>query len=114
MISFQEFQKMDLRVGKVVGVEEVGGTENLLKLKVDFGEKPSAGSGREIRQIIAGIAKFYKAEDLLGKDIVVIVNLEPKKVFGLESQGMLLAADVKGEPILLLPDKKVPPGTKIR
>ncbi|KPJ71324.1 methionyl-tRNA synthetase [Parcubacteria bacterium DG_74_3] len=114
MISFQEFQKMDLQIGKVIEVKGVEGAENLLKLKVDFGEKPSKSSGREIRQIIAGIAKFYKAEDLLGKDIVVIVNLEPKRVFGLESQGMLLAADVEGEPILLLPDKKVPPGTKIR
>jgi len=106
MISFEEFQKMDLRVAKVLEAEKVGGAENLLKLKIDL--------GAETRQIVAGIAKFYKPEDLVGKEIVVIVNLEPKVVFNLESQGMLLAGDVEGKPILLIPDKEVPPGTKIR
>ena len=106
MISFEEFQKMDLRVAKILEAEKVGEAENLLKLKIDL--------GAETRQIVAGIAKFYKPEDLAGKEIVVIVNLEPKVVFNLESQGMLLAADVEGKPILLIPDKEVPPGTKIR
>jgi methionine--tRNA ligase beta chain len=63
---------------------------------------------------VAGIAKFYQPEDLIGREIVVVVNLEPKTLMGIESQGMLLAADVEGRPVLLRPDKEVPPGTKIR
>jgi len=97
---------MDLRVAKIIEVEKVEGSENLLKLQIDL--------GKEIRQIVAGIAKYYRPEDLIGKEIVVISNLEPKIIFGLESKGMLLAADNKGEPVLLIPEKEVPPGTKIR
>jgi len=106
MISFNEFQKIDLRVGKIVEAEKVEGTDKLLKLKVDL--------GAEKRQLVAGIAQFYQPEDLIGKEIVVVVNLEPRILKGIESQGMLLAADVEGRPILLRPDKEVPPGTKIR
>ena len=106
MISFEEFKKMDLRVAKIIEVEKVEGSENLLKLQIDL--------GKEIRQIIAGIAKYYRPEDLIGKEIVVISNLEPKIIFGLESKGMLLAADNEGEPVLLIPEKEVPPGTKVR
>jgi len=114
MINFNEFQKIDLRVGKIVEAEKVEGTEKLLKLKVDLGTDPSINSGQEIRQIVAGIAQFYQPEDLIGKEIVVVVNLEPRILKGIESQGMLLAADAEGRPILLRPDKEVPPGTKIR
>jgi methionine--tRNA ligase beta chain len=77
-----------------------------LKLVIDL--------GKEKRQLVAGIGKFYKPEDLIGKEIVVVVNLEPKNLMGIESQGMLLAADVDGEPVILIPEKEVPPGTKIR
>jgi methionine--tRNA ligase beta chain len=104
--STEEFQKIDLRVGKILEAEEVEGSEKLLKLEIDLGEKT--------RQIVAGIAKFYKAEDLIGKEIVIVANLEPKKILGLESQGMLLAADFDGKPVILIPEKEVPPGTKIR
>jgi methionine--tRNA ligase beta chain len=106
MINFEEFQKIDLRVGKIVEVEKVEGTDKLLKLKVDLGS--------EKRQLVAGIAKFYQPKNLIGREIVVVVNLEPKTLMGIESQGMLLAADVEGRPILLRPDEEVPPGTKIR
>jgi len=105
-INFEEFQKIDLRVGKIIEVEKVEGTDKLLKLKVDLGE--------EKRQLVAGIAKFYQPEDLVGKEIVVVVNLEPKTFRGIESQGMLLAADVQGRPVILKPDEEVPPGTKVR
>ena len=104
MISFEEFQKIDLRVAKVIKAEKVEGSKNLLKLEVDL--------GKEKRQIIAGIREYYLPEDLVGREIVVIVNLEPRVVFGLKSQGMLLAAGDK-EPVLLMPDKEVPPGSKI-
>jgi len=106
MISFEDFQKIDLRVAKVIEAKRVENSEKLLKLKIDL--------GKEERMILAGIAKFYKPEDLIGKEIVVVANLEPKVLFGLESQGMLLAADNQGEPVLLKPDKEIPPGTKIR
>jgi methionine--tRNA ligase beta chain len=106
MISFEDFQKIDLRVGKIIKVEKIEGSEKLLKLKVDL--------GKEVRQIVAGIAKFYKPEDLVGKEIIVVANLEPKKLMGLESQGMLLAAEKDGEPVILIPEKEVPPGAKIR
>ena len=105
-INFEEFQKIDLRIGKIIEAEKIEGADKLLKLKVDLGE--------EKRQLVAGIAKFYQPEDLIGKEIVVVANLEPKILRGVESQGMLLAADVEGKPVLLKPDQEVPPGTKIR
>jgi len=105
-INFEEFQKIDLRVGKIIEAERIEGTEKLLKLKVDLGE--------EKRQLVAGIAKFYQPENLIGKEIVIVANLEPKTFRGIESQGMLLAADVEGRPVILKPDKEVPPGTKVR
>jgi methionine--tRNA ligase beta chain len=106
MVSFEDFQKIDLRVAKIVEAEKVKGSEKLLKLVIDV--------GKEKRQIVAGIGKFYKPEDLIGKEIAVLLNLEPKKLMGIESQGMLLAADVEGEPVILTPEKEVPAGTKIR
>jgi methionine--tRNA ligase beta chain len=105
MVSFEDFQKIDLRIGKILKVEKVGKSEKLLKLIVDLGS--------EKRQLVAGIGKFYKPEDLIRKEIVVVANLEPKKIMEIESQGMLLAADKEGEPIILIPEKEVPPGTKI-
>ena len=105
-INFEEFQKIDLRIGKIIEAEKIEGADKLLKLKVDL--------GKEERQLVAGIAKFYQPEDLIGKEIVVVANLEPKTLRGVESQGMLLAADVEGKPVLLKPDQEVPPGTKIR
>jgi methionine--tRNA ligase beta chain len=105
-IKFDDFQKIDLRVGKVLEAEKVEKSEKLLKLIVDL--------GNEKRQLVAGIAKFYKPEDLIGKEIVVVANLEPKNLMGIESQGMLLAADVEGEPVILIPEKEIPPGSIIR
>lgn len=106
MINFEDFQKLDLRVAKIIETEKVEGSDKLLKLQIDLGQ--------EKRQIVAGIGQFYQPEDLNGREIVVVVNLEPRKIFGLESQGMLLAADNKDESVLLGPDKEVPAGTKIR
>jgi methionine--tRNA ligase beta chain len=103
MISFDEFKKLDLRVAKVIRAEKIEGSRNLLKLEIDLGS--------EKRQIVAGISQFYQPEDLIGKEIVVVANLEPKKLMGIESQGMLLAAEKDGEPVILVPEKEVPPGT---
>lgn len=106
MINFEDFQKLDLRVAKIIEAEKVEGSDKLLKLQIDLGQ--------EKRQIVAGIGQFYQPEDLVGQEIVVVVNLEPRKIFGLESQGMPLAADDKEGPVLLGPDKEVPAGTKVR
>ena len=75
MINFEEFQKIDLRVAKVIAAEKVEGSEKLLKLQIDFGEDPSVSSGQNKRQIVAGIAQFYKPDDLIGKEIVIVANL---------------------------------------
>ena len=107
MINFEEFKKVDLRVANVTAAQKVEESENLIKLEIDLGTKLGK------RQILAGIQKYYQPEELMGKQIIVVINLEPKKMMGMESQGMLLAADINGEPILLMPDKQVPPGSKI-
>ena len=106
MITFEEFSKLELKVGTVLEAEDLEGSEKLLKLIVDIGEgKP--------RQIIAGIKKWYKADSLIGKQVIVVANLAPKVFMGHQSQGMMLAAD-GNKPILLKPSQKAPPGTKIR
>ncbi len=106
MISFDEFKKLDLRVGKILKAEQIEGTDKLFRLEVDLGS--------ETRQIVAGIALAYTPEELMGKEIPLVVNLEPRMLKGVESQGMLLAADDNGAPVLLSPDKEVPPGSIIR
>jgi len=105
MVSIEEFEKMDIRVGKIESAEKIEGTEKLLKLKINIGE---------IRTMVAGIADCYKPEDLINKEVIVLANLDPKVIRGVESQGMILAADVNGKPVLLQPDKEVPVGTKVR
>jgi len=75
MIKFQDFQKIELVVGEVLEAEKIEGSEKLILLKVNVGD--------EVRQIVAGIGNFYQPEDLIGKEIVVVVNLEPKKINGL-------------------------------
>ena len=105
-INFEEFQKIKLKIARIISAEQVEKSEKLLKLEIDIGD--------EKRQIVAGIANFYQPEDLIGREIVVLVNLEPRILMGMESQGMLLAASDEGKPVLLRPDEDVPPGTKIR
>ena len=105
-IPFAEFQKLDLRVGKIEQAERVEGSDKLLKLQVDLGDS--------MRQIIAGIGRFHAPEDIIGHEIVVLVNLEHRMILGLESQGMLLAADTEDGPVILRPDREVPPGSKVK
>jgi len=104
-MTIDEFQKADLRAAKVVHAERVEGSEKLLKLQLDLGEP---------RQVLSGIAKWYAPEDLVGKTVIVIANLEPRMMMGLESQGMLLAAHgADGSAIIISPTGDVPPGAKI-
>lgn len=105
MISYADFAKLELRIGKVVHAERVQGSEKLLRLEVDVGE------GK--RQLVAGIGKNYAPGEMVGKKIVVLTNLEPKRVMGLESQGMLLAAWEGSEIALLTVDKEMKEGAKV-
>jgi methionine--tRNA ligase beta chain len=104
-ITFEEFQKIELVTAEILKAEKVEGSEKLLKLEIDLGS--------EKRQIVAGIAKFYNPEELIGKEIIIVKNLKPRKIFGLESKGMLLAANKNGEPILLTTDKKAGKGVLV-
>lgn len=106
MIPFEEFKKVELRIAKIVRAERVEGSEKLLKLLVDIGESQ--------RQIIAGIGKKYEPENLIGREIIVAANLEPRILMGLESQGMLLAANGEDGPVILVPEKEVLPGATIQ
>jgi len=103
-ITYEEFQKLDIRIGTVLSAENIKGSDKLLKLEVNIGEK---------RQIVAGIAKTHNPAELVGSQVVVMANMKPAKLFGLESRGMVLAADVEGA-ALLLPEKKVKEGTRVR
>jgi len=105
MISFKDWMKVEIKIGKVIEAEKVENSNKLIKLQVDL--------GKEKRQIVAGIAEFFKDKDLIGKEIPILVNLEPKKFMGVESHGMILAVDIDGEPVLLHPEKEVPVGSKI-
>lgn len=114
-ISIDDFAKLELKVGTILECKEIEGSEKLLKSKVDLGEQ-------QPRQILSGIKQWYKPQELVGKQVLVVTNLEPRIMMGFESRGMILAAcpvpDGNGvgeeKPILLKPYKKVAPGTKVR
>jgi methionyl-tRNA synthetase len=105
-ITFDEFKRMDLRVGEVLKAEKVEGTDKLIKLEVDI--------GTEKRTMVAGVGDVYSAEGLVGKKFIVIVNLKPAVIRGIESQGMLLAAEVEGKATIPFFDKDVITGAKVR
>jgi len=105
-ISFKDFQKLDLRIGKVIEAEKIEGSKNLIKMIVDF--------GTEKRQAVAGLAQWYKPEELVGNKYIFILNLERKKFMGVESQCMIFAAeDSKGNVVLVKPEKDVEEGSKV-
>ncbi len=106
-ITYDDFKKIDLRVAKILEAVRVEGSEKLVKLQIDVGELGP-------RQLVAGIGKAYEPDALVGKQIVIVANLEPKKLMGLESNGMLLAASNDSGPVLLIPESEVPPGVGIK
>ena len=107
MISFKEFQELDLRIGKVIGAEKVEGSRNLIKLQVDF--------GGEKRQAVAGLAQQYKPEEIAGNKYIFICNLEHKKMMGIESECMIFAADDgKDNVVLIRPERDIEIGSKVR
>ncbi|HXV80422.1 MAG TPA: methionine--tRNA ligase subunit beta [Candidatus Binatia bacterium] len=105
MISIEEFRKLELRVATIRAAEHHPNGDKLMVLQIDLGS--------EQRQICAGIRNHYTPEELVGRQIVVVANLEPAMLRGLESQGMLLAASDEGRVILLTPDKTVGAGSKV-
>ncbi len=110
MINYDQFKTVELKVVRVLEASKVEGSEKLLKLLVDEGIKNEAGEIQS-RQIVSGIAKWYTPEEMVGKNITIVANLEPRMLMGLESNGMILAA---GEtPALLVPDKDIEPGTAV-
>ena len=107
MITFDDFLKVKLKVAKVLDVQDHPDADKLLVLKVDL--------GTEQRQVVAGLKKHYRPEDLVGKNIIVVSNLAPRKMRGYESQGMLLAACTPGdtEIVLLTTERDIPPGSSV-
>ena len=129
IITFDEFKKLELRIGKILSAEKVEGSEKLLKLEVDFGPAPvevepagewipavtdDRSEGRIRRQIIAGIAQYYAPEALIGKECPFAYNLAPRMLAGFESQGMILCPSDNNGPVLLHPDKEIPPGSVVK
>ncbi len=105
VIEFADFQKIDLRVAKIVKAERVQNSEKLIRLELVL--------GNEQRQIVAGIGKNYEPEKLIGREIIIVANLAPRKLMGLESSGMLLAAHSERGPVLVMPENEVASGTKV-
>ncbi len=104
LIGIEDFLKLDIRLAKVLSAERIEGSEKLLKLRVSLGE--------EERTLVAGIAKHYAPEELIGKSILILANLKPRKIMGIESQGMVLALSDGEKLSLIVPDREVKEGAK--
>lgn len=114
-VSYEELKKMDIRVGTIKEVEPVPETDKLLRCQIDFNEKDEEGNTK-LRQIVSGIHEFYSDyQALVGKQVLYIVNLEPRMIKGVESQGMLMAVDgADGKPVFLVPEIEVNAGSRVR
>lgn len=106
LVLITDFQKLELKVGKVLEAADHPNANRLLVLKIDLGEAAP-------RQIVAGIKEHYPAAKLVGKKVVVIANLQPAQLRGVESQGMVLAASGEGKVVVLTVDKDVPAGSRV-
>lgn len=105
-IGIEEFSKVQMRVGQILEAEKIEGSRKLIKLKVDI--------GTEVRQLVAGIAEAYEPAGLLNRKVVVVTNLKPAKLMGVESNGMIVAASVDGRPVLATFTEEVPNGALLR
>lgn len=106
MITIEDFNNLNIVVGKITEIEKLPKSDKLFKIVVDLGTSKN--------QMVAGGANIYSPDDLMGKQVIVLANLEPKVIRGIESKGMLLAADVQGKPIWLTVSEEVPVGTIVR
>lgn len=107
LITIDDFAKLDIRVGKVTNCEPKEGSEKLLRLTVDFGEEGT-------RNILSGIAQWYKPEELINKQFIFLFNIQPRKMMGEDSEGMILAAEGEDKPLPLTPSEDAIPGAIIR
>lgn len=105
-IKFEDFAKVDMRIGTIISAEDIEGSEKLIKLQVDFGDLGK-------KQILSGIKEWFKAKSLIDKQAAFVINIEPRKMMGLESQGMILAAEYDEKIILIVPKKKAKNGSLI-
>ncbi len=105
MIKYEDWKKLEIRIGTIIEASKVENADKLIKLKVDFGS--------EQRQILTAMAEYFEPEHFMGKQLPFLVNLEPRMIRGEKSEGMILAGDIDGKPVLLLPEEEVPNGTKI-
>ena len=105
-ISYDEFSKLDLRIAKIVSAEKIPGKSKIVKGIIDLGQ--------EKREVIIGGAEYYQPENLIGKTVVVVANLESRKIAGINSNAMLLAADLDNKPVWLTVSEDVPVGTQIK
>ena len=105
-ISYDDFAKLDIRVAKIISVEPIPGKTRIIKGSIELGS--------ETRDVIIGGAQYYIPEELVGKTVIAIVNLEPKTLAGIQSNAMLLAADVNDKPFWLTVNEDVPPGSAIK
>lgn len=114
-ISYEEFKKMDIRVGTIREVEQVPETDKLLRCQIDFNEIDEEGN-KVLRQIVSGIKEYYPdLSVLINKQVLYIVNLESRKIKGFESNGMLMAVDgIDGRPVFLVPEVEVGAGSRVR
>jgi methionyl-tRNA synthetase len=114
-VSYEEFKKMDMRIGRIMEIEPVPETDKLLRCQIDFNEVDEEGN-KKLRQIISGLREYYPDyEKLIGKQVLYVVNLEPRTIKGVESNGMLMAVDgVDGKPVFLTPEVEVNNGSKVR
>jgi len=103
-VSIEDFMKLELRIARVLSAERIKGSDKLLKLTLSL--------GNEERTVVAGIAKYYSPDELIGKKILIVANLKPRKIFGIESQGMVVALQDGESLSLLVPDKDVMEGTR--
>ena len=104
-ISINEFAKVQMRVGQILEAEKIEGSRKLLKLRVDIGD--------EVRQVVAGISEAYAPEDLINRKVVLVANLKPAKLMGVESNGMIVAASDGGRPVLVTFNEEVPNGSPL-
>ena len=105
-IGIEEFAKVQMRVGQILEAEKIEGSRKLMKMRVDI--------GTEVRQVVAGIAEAYDAASLINRKVVLVANLKPAKLMGVESNGMIVAASIGGRPVLATFAEDVPNGTLLK
>ena len=104
-ISYEDFAKLDLRIAKILNAENIKGADKVLKLKVDLGSSE--------RELVAGVAQSYRPEELIGRKVLILANLQPRKIRGIVSEGMILCAQDEGKMSILLPEKDISPGSPV-